>query len=160
MVKLNNLDLIVLMLSGNCFIGTAMYRTRLVQSVISEASSFGLVLDYCINLILVCRHLLDGFALSSFDFNYRQHSETISETQMDLVNFQCYRFLQRGPQLGRNFELLRKQEMCNRAMLYSLVSSSWLERVSWAFASICNKPYQLNPYKCLFKRIFNIQKIK
>ena len=146
-------SLVKAMLGGDCFIGTAMHRTKNVQSIIEEAAFFGLILDYPINLLTVLRCSLNGFALDSFDFNYRNHPETISNTQRELANLQCYHFLQKAIFLDDAFEMSRKQEICNRAMTYSMNASSWLRRIAWACRSIYNQPFQFKTYKCLVKRL-------
>jgi glycosyltransferase involved in cell wall biosynthesis len=150
---LGNDVIVPAMLGRDCFIGTAMYRTKNVQLVIKEAASFGLILDYPINLLTVLRFSLNGFGLDSLDFFYRNHPDTISNTQRELANSQSYHFLKKvGPLQGPN-EKVRKREICNQAISYSMNSPSWFRRITWAVLSICHQPFQLSPYKCLAKRL-------
>jgi len=141
------------MLGRDCFIGTAMYRTKNVQCVIKEAASFGLILDYPINLLPVLRFALNGFGLDSLDFFYRNHPDTISNTQREIANSQSYEFLKNIGPLQGPYENARKREICNQAISYSMNSHGWFRRVTWAFRSVCYQPFQLSPYKCLAKRL-------
>jgi glycosyltransferase involved in cell wall biosynthesis len=143
----------IAMLGRDCFIGTAMYRTKNVQRVIKEAACFGLILDYPINLLPVLRFSLNGYCLDRVNFFYRNHPGTISNTQRELANSQSYHFLKKVGPLKGSHEKIRRREICNQAISYSMNSSTWFRRLTWAFRSICIQPFQFSPYKCLAKRL-------
>jgi glycosyltransferase involved in cell wall biosynthesis len=153
---ISNSELNKAMLIRDNFIGSTMFRSGILKSIVKKCENTGLIIDYPLSVYSSCFSKCDGFVISENNFNYLNHTETLSNLKTEIAWEQTFHFLKELQSKGLIDNSSISSEIYYQSRVHSRLAKNYLSRILWGCRSIRAKPFYAGGYFQLIKNFLLI----